>query len=80
MVDLGVHDAAAIIDGGMNEAVSNSSLLGLLTPIAATPGSPPATVGDRGKLFHVNVDELSGSFPLIPLWWRRGGGGAVTSI
>jgi hypothetical protein len=78
-VDLGVHDADAVVDGGMNKAISDSSLLGLLTPIAAAPGSPPTTVGDRGKLFDINVEKLSGSFPLIPLW-RRGGRGAITSI
>jgi hypothetical protein len=80
MVDLGVHDAAAIVHGGMNEPVPNSSVLGFLTPIAAAPGSPPTTVGNAGNLLDINVDQLSGSFPLIPMWWRRGGRGAVTSI
>ena len=65
VVDLGVDEAGAVVDRGVDEAVAAPAGLGLLPGIAVAADAPAATVGDPGQFLHVDMDQLTGMFPLI---------------
>jgi hypothetical protein len=64
--DLGVGEAAVVVDGGVKVGVADPSV-----PPAATSGGSPAmdlvapAVGDPPEFLHVDVDEFPGPGPLV---------------
>ncbi len=68
VVDLGVHESGAVIDGGVDVAVTDPG-------VAAGGGrcrgrgSPAAAVGDPGDLLDVDMDQLAGTVALVAAHW-----------
>ena len=76
--DLGVGDAGAVIDRGVDESIPNRRTL-RGRRLAATVDPPPAPVGDPRQLLHVDMHQLTGSVALIAARLFSIGG-AVTSV
>ena len=74
VVDLGVHEAGAVIECRVDEPVASSAVAA-----AATVEPPAAAVGDPTDLLHIDVDELTRPVALIAAD-RFDVGGPVSAI
>jgi hypothetical protein len=64
--DLGVGDAAAVIDCGVEVALADTGVAPVRV-VASSMNTPPTAVRDRSELLDVNVDQLARQIALIPL-------------
>lgn len=73
--DLRVGDPGAVIDSGVDVSIPGESVLGGFLPrVASASAAPSAPVGDPGDLLDIDMDQLAGAFPLIPVWFLCVGG------
>ena len=73
--DFRVGDPGAVIDSGVDVSIpGESALSGFLPWVASASAAPTAPVGDSGDLLDIDMDQLAGAFPLIPVWFLCVGG------
>jgi hypothetical protein len=77
--DLGVGDAGAVVERGVDEAVADCRALHRRRPATAVYPPPAAAGRDAGDLLDVDVDHLTGSITLIATW-RLGVRRSVTAV
>ena len=75
--DLGVGDAGAVIDSGVDVSIANVAVPAM-SVVAASVDPLAASVGDPGQLLDVDVHQLTGTIALIAT--RRLSGGSVTTV
>jgi len=61
-VDFGAHEAAAVVEGAVDEAAADASA-GVLARVAAASDAMSSSVGDRRELPDVDVHPLPGPGP-----------------
>ena len=59
-------DPGTVVDSCVDVAIPDTARLGALTCVSAAPGLPSPTVRDPGKFLDIDMDQLTGSIPLIP--------------
>lgn len=78
--DLGVDDAAAVVEGGVEVAVADAAVGAGAVRGASAVHAPPAAVADRGQLLGVDMHQLTGPFALVALRWNLRCGGPGASV
>ena len=65
--DLGVDEAAAVVDGGVHEPVPTTVGLGHAPRGSRGPGCASHPRRNPSQFLHIHMDQLTGPVPLIPL-------------
>ena len=63
-VDLGVDDAGAVVEGGMQVYVARTRVTAVCV-VASSVHAPAAAIGDGRQFLDIDVDQLAWTFPLI---------------
>ena len=65
-VDLGISEAGAVIDGGVDE-VEPDPVLPVVGACRATMDAPAAAVGDAAQFVHIDMDQFARPVAFLPL-------------